>query len=67
MTEQEVKIISNLEILDGICNHLFEKDFMFITREEQVDIMNAPLKELIEAINIKNSIKSINEARGFKY
>jgi len=32
--------LCSLEILDGICNHLFEKDFMFITREEQVDIYN---------------------------
>jgi hypothetical protein len=66
MTEQnmKVKIISVSKILDGISNHLLEKDFWRLTEEEQEDIMNTPLKELIEIIYQTNAIKSINEDIG---
>ena len=66
MTEQnmKVKIISVSKILDGISNHLLEKDFWRLTEEEQEDIMDTPLKELIEIIYQTNAIKSINEDIG---
>jgi len=66
MTEQnmKVKIISVSKILDGISNHLLEKDFWRLTEEEQEDIMDTPLKELIEIIRQTNAIKSINEDIG---
>jgi len=48
-------------ILDGISNLLTDQDFWRLTNEQQVDMMNTPLKELIEIIYQTNAIKSINE------
>ena len=62
MTEQKplkIKII-----LDGISNLLTNQDFWRLTNEQQVDMMNTPLKELIEIIYQTNAIKSINEDIG---
>ena len=59
MTEQKplkIKII-----LDGISNLLTNQDFWRLTNEQQVDMMNTPLKELIEIIYQTNAIKSIKE------
>ena len=68
MTEQnefmKVKRFSIIGILDGISNLLIEQDFWRLTEEEQEDIMNTPLKELIEIIYQTNAIKSINEDIG---
>jgi hypothetical protein len=68
MTEQEIKDIDSFKvsirvkkILDGISNLLTDQDFWRLTNEQQVDMMNTPLKELIEIIYQTNAIKSINE------
>jgi len=68
MTEQEIKGIDSFKvsirvkkILDGISNLLTDQDFWRLTNEQQVDMMNTPLKELIEIIYQTNAIKSINE------
>jgi len=71
MTEQEIKDIDSFKvsirvkkILDGISNLLTDQDFWRLTNEQQVDMMNTPLKELIEIIRQTNAIKSINEDIG---